>query len=293
MKIAVYGKPFEKQYAATIIQLFERLKAHQVPSIVHRSFYEFLRKQLQYTPKAEALFDTYYNMPEHIDFIFSIGGDGTFLQTVAMVRDKEIPIIGLNIGRLGFLADIQEDEIEDALLALFDKQYEIEERTLLQASTTNKAFAPFDVAMNDVAVHKKNAVSMITIHAYINDVLLNAYWADGLIIASPTGSTAYSLSVGGPIVIPSAKNFIITPIAPHNLTVRPVVVPDDSTIHLRISGRANSYLASLDSRLKVLDTAQEVTIKKAPYHVKMLKLPEHHFYATLRNKLMWGMDKRN
>lgn len=293
MKVAIYGNSFEKKYAPAIVRLFESLNARNISLIIHRTFYDFIKQQANYTPAAEALFDSYYNMNSDTKFIFSIGGDGTFLQTVSYVQDKQIPIIGLNIGRLGFLADIPEEDIDNALTAIFEERYEIEERALLQVQTSKEAFTPFNIAMNDVTIHKMNAVSMITIHAFIDDVFLNAYWADGLIISSPTGSTAYSMSVGGPIVLPNCNNFIITPIAPHNLTVRPLVVPDNSVIRLQISGRTSNYLTSLDSRLKTLDTSEEVVVQKAPFKVKILKLPGHSFYATLRNKLMWGLDKRN
>lgn len=293
MKVAIYGKSFEQKYAATIIRLFEKLEEHRFSVVMHRRFFEYIQYQLSYRPKVVSLFDSYYDMDEDISYFFSIGGDGTFLQAVSFVREKEIPIIGFNIGRLGFLADIQEDDMDDALKALIEERYEIEERALIEVLTTNQLFEPFNMAMNDVTVHKKNSVSMITIHAYLNEVFLNAYWADGLIISTPTGSTAYSMSVGGPIVLPSSESFIITPIASHNLTVRPLVVPDKTTIRLQVNGRTSSFFASLDSRMKVLNTSEEITLRKATYRVKMLKLPGHSYYTTLRNKLMWGLDKRN
>lgn len=209
---------------------------------------------------------------------------------VTIVRDSGIPLVGINCGRLGFMADIAQDEIPQALTDLFAGNFTIEERSLLKLETSrNGLFDEFNFALNEFTVHKKDSASMITIHTYLNNEYLNSYWADGLIISTPTGSTAYSLSVGGPILIPNTQNFIISPISPHNLTVRPIVVPNYHEITLRVEGRSDSYLASLDSRSSIFESSIELKIRRADFQIKVIKLKSHSFYATLRNKLMWGL----
>ncbi|WP_372644489.1 NAD kinase, partial [Ancylomarina sp.] len=217
-----------------------------------------------------------------------------FLDAVTVVQDSGIPIVGVNSGRLGFMADIAREEIPAAISDIFEGNYSIEERTLLKVQTKdNGLFKDFNYALNEFTVHKKDSASMITIHTYIDGEYLNSYWADGLIIATPTGSTAYSLSVGGPILIPNTQNFVISPISPHNLTVRPIVLPNHQEITLKVEGRSDSYLASLDSRSVSFEALNELKISKADFKIKVLKLKTHSFYSTLRNKLMWGVDKRN
>jgi NAD+ kinase len=225
--------------------------------------------------------------------MFSIGGDGTFLETSSLVRNKNIPIVGINTGRLGFLSDIPSDKISEAIDNFFDKNFTIEKRTLLKLDTDNKLFSDFNFALNDVCIHKKDATSLITIHVYINNEYLNSYWADGLIVSTPTGSTAYSMSLGGPIVVPNSENFIITPIASHNLTVRPIVINNNNELRIKVEGRSENFLVSLDSKSMLVDSTVELTIKKAPFSVNVLKFKNNSFFTTLRNKLMWGIDKRN
>jgi len=262
--------------------------------VIFESFYEFIKENSSFDPEPNSLFKSSLKKDNKLDLMFSIGGDGTFLECVSYVRDCDIPIVGINSGRLGFLANISKEDLPSALKSIFNKFYTIEERTLLEVQTSSgEQFKDFSYALNEVTVQKRDSGSMITIHVYMNDLFLNSYWADGLIISTPTGSTAYSLSVGGPIIVPGSQNFVITPIAPHNLTVRPLVVPDNNELTLKIESRAENYLASLDYHTEIIDTSVILTVKAADYKVKILKLDNISFFSTLRAKLMWGLDKRN
>ena len=294
MKIAIFGKKFNEIFYHTAKRLFKRLSDDKdIEIIIYKPFYEFLTQKVDIQIRIE-LFFTYHNdLTDDIDFVFSIGGDGTFLETVSFVRDSGIPIVGINSGRLGFLADIHKDEIINAIKAIQENRYSLEARTLISLETSNLMFKDFSYALNELSIHKKDTSSMITIHSYINDTFLNTYWADGIIISTPTGSTAYSLSVGGPIVVPNSQNFIITPIAPHNLTVRPIVVSDDNTLKFKVEGRSENFLASLDRNSEVFDSSIELIVKKANFKINVIKLQNNSFYNTLRNKLMWGLDIRN
>jgi NAD+ kinase len=225
--------------------------------------------------------------------MISIGGDGTFLETIHLVKDSGIPILGVNAGRLGFLASTQKEEIVNVLTQIKNGQYRLQTRSLLKLSSDLNLFNGEDFALNELTVHKKDSSSMITIHTYIDDLYLNSYWADGLIIATPTGSTAYSLSCGGPILVPGARDFIITPIAPHNLNVRPVVVPDSRKISLKIEGRSKEFLCSMDSRSVTIDSSTEINITKADFRINIIQTENQNFLNTIRNKMMWGLDRRN
>jgi NAD+ kinase len=240
----------------------------------------------------KGLFNSHTDLPDNADMIFSIGGDGTFLETVSLVREKGIPIVGINSGRLGFLATISQEKLLGSLDVILSKKFSVEERTLLKLDFPGAKKEDFNYALNEVSIEKVGS-TMITIHAYVNGEFLNSYWADGLIISTPTGSTAYSLSVGGPIVIPGSNDIIISPISPHNLTVRPLVIPDKDELTLRVDGRDEKYIASVDSRSVILSNKTEVRVKRAEFKIKILKLKGHSYYSTLRNKLMWGVDKRN
>jgi NAD+ kinase len=225
--------------------------------------------------------------------MFSIGGDGTFLETLTFVRDSGIPIIGINTGRLGFLANIAKTEINKAIDSLANKKIKIEKRSLISVTSQSKLFGEVNYGLNELTILKKDTSSLITINAYINGDFLNSYFADGLIVATPTGSTAYSLSCGGPLVMPCSQNFIITPIASHNLNVRPLVISDDSIITLKVEGRSSNYLVSLDSRSEVIDSSIELTLKKAEFSANLIQIENQNFFNTIRNKLLWGLDKRN
>ncbi|MDR2928773.1 MAG: NAD kinase [Cytophagaceae bacterium] len=292
LKIAVFGKRFGEPFYEKCVSLFEFLKCTSVQTFIYRPFYEFLSEEARIATKPAALFDSYSNLPE-CNLFFSIGGDGTFLDAVTIVRNRNIPIVGINTGRLGFLADISMNELPQVLPEILNGRYFIRKVELLNLETKYPYFGDINFALNELAIHKRDSSSMITIHAYLDDRLLNSYWADGLIIATPTGSTAYSLSVGGPILHPSCREFIISPIAPHNLTVRPMVVPNNVKLTLKVEGRGGKFMASLDSRSQVLDNEIELHVSKALFTISVAETTGRNFYSTLRSKLMWGADNRN
>lgn len=293
MKVAVFGKQFNKPFAKYAKLFFEILAGNKVDVIIYKPFYDFLLKEAKVKPEISGSFNKGDKLAEDTDYVFSIGGDGTFLEAISYVVRTDIPIIGINSGRMGFLANIAKDEIENALDSLFRKEYDYESRTMIQLETENNLFGDQNYALNELTIFKKDTASMITVHTYLNNTFLNSYWADGLIISTPTGSTAYSLSVGGPIVVPNSNNFIISPIAPHNLTVRPIVISDMNEITLKVEGRSQQFIASLDHRSVIFDKGAELLIKKAGYQIKLIKLKNTSYFNTLRNKLMWGFDKRN
>ena len=293
MIIAIFGINIDPTFSPDLAKLFQLLKDRQIDIYMYRPFFDFVQKHCQIQPEIAGLFSSGNDMPDDVQFLFSIGGDGTFLQSVLTLKNKSIPAVGLNLGRLGFLSDISRDDMNEAIDHILNERYEIEERSLLQMSENKGLFGDFNYALNEITVTKLDTSSMIRIHTFLNGDYLATYWADGLIISTPTGSTAYSLSVGGPILTPDSKSIIITPIAPHNLTVRPIVVPDHIPLRLQVEGRGQQFLASLDSRSEAIDFPVELHIKKADFHVRTLKLPNHSFFSTLRNKLMWGADKRN
>jgi NAD+ kinase len=228
-----------------------------------------------------------------LDFLLSIGGDGTLLDSVCVVGKKEIPILGLNTGRLGFLANVATDKIGEAIEELAKGNYQIESRVLLSLSSSKKLFHGANFALNEFTIHKKDTSSMITVHTFIDGKYLNSYWADGLIVATPTGSTGYSLSCGGPLITPGAKNFVITPVSPHNLNVRPIIVSDEAEISFEIEGRTDKFMISLDSRSTSIASEVKLSVKKEAFSAKLVKLPSYHFFDTLRQKLNWGLDLRN
>ena len=292
MKIAIYGRRINKDFFETIKSFFKYLEKNKVEICIYEPFYKFILTNAQYKPTVSSFFNEPKDLSSSTNFMFSIGGDGTFLETIYFIRDTGIPIVGINSGRLGFLADISQENVNSALQKLFDGKFSITERTLLQLQTSNNLFGDFNYALNEVTILKKDSSSMINIHTYLNNEFLNSYWVDGIIIATPTGSTAYSLSVGGPIVTPDSKNFIITPIAPHTLTVRPLIVPDNSELTFVVKGRSDNFLATLDYRSAFFDSSVELKVKKANFSIKTIKLEDHSFFTTLREKLMWGADLR-
>jgi NAD+ kinase len=292
MKTAVYARKLEKANIDYIKELFHYLKEYDFHITVFRDFYDFLINENNYKPPVEGIYTGYSDIEKDTDFVISIGGDGTFLDTLSLVRDTDIPVIGINSGKLGFLANISKEDISEAVKALCEKKFTIEKRSLIKVETEKGIFSDFDYALNDMTIQKKGS-QMITIHSYLDGEFLNTYWSDGLIIATPTGSTAYSLSAGGPILLPNTSNFIISPISPHNLTIRPIVVPDECEITLKPEGRCSKYLVSLDHRTKVIDKTMILRIKKADFYMSVLRLENSNFYGTLRTKLMWGMDRRN
>lgn len=293
MTIAIYGKAFRSDFYQYILEFFEKIKRYKVQCFIHQEFYDFLINNLNLNPHINGIFTGYEDLSPEVELIFSIGGDGTFIETVSIIRERAIPVIGINSGRLGFLANIAKEDLPNALHHIFEGRYDIEERSLIELIKPDHLFPEFNFALNEITLHKLDTASMITVQTYVDGVFLNSYWADGIIIATPTGSTAYSLSAGGPITYPGSEVFIVSPIAPHNLTVRPIVLPDNLTITCRIEGRSPRYLASLDRRSTHFEAGTEFTIKRAGFKVKMIKLAYQDFFSTLRHKLMWGADKRN
>jgi len=293
MKVAVFGTSVSEEFIPVICEFFSFLEKNKIEVQLFKPFHIFLVEELGISPYYNSFFNSYSDFDENNEYVFSVGGDGTFLHALLNIRNFEIPIVGVNSGRLGFLADISQEQIHDALGNIFNRNYSIIERSMLQVEFEGQKNLEFNFALNEMTVFKTTASSMINILAYLDKELLANYWADGLIIATPTGSTAYSLSVGGPILTPDSENFVITPLAPHNLTVRPLVVPDTYSIKLKVEGRGAHYLVSLDSRSVPVDFSTTITVKKAGFKLKTLQLYDHTFFNTLRNKLMWGIDKRN
>lgn len=292
MKVAVYGKEFQQEVAPFVHELFLELEKAHLEVIVYEPFYNFLPQQIRSNLFLRT-YNSYEELKENIDLFISVGGDGTILDATTLIRDSEIPIIGVNTGRLGFLADIAKDQIPKTIKQLLNNRFTIDQRTLIRLETEQAMFGDLNFALNEVTISRKDTTSMITISTYINDQYLNSYWADGLIISTPTGSTGYSLSCGGPIVMPASENFIITPIAPHNLNVRPLVISDKYEIKVRVDGRAKQFLVALDSRIQTIDAGLELMIKKEDFKINMIETDTQDFSSTLRNKLLWGLDKRN
>lgn len=293
MRVAIFGTSVNRDFMPILKQFFDFLKENRVEIFIYNRFYNHLKKSIGFKPDVSGFFHSHEDFNQSVNYVFSIGGDGTFLQSFLNTRSFQVPLIGVNSGRLGFLSDISQEIVIDALTDIFEGRYTIAERSLLKVELHGAPDFEFSYALNEMTVLKTDGSSMINIHSKINGEFLNSVWADGMIIATPTGSTAYSLSVGGPILTPDSENFVITPIAPHNLTVRPVVVPDTSVIELAVGGRGKQYLTSLDSRSVNVDLKTTITVKKADFKLKTLHLSDQSFYQTLRNKLMWGIDKRN
>ncbi len=293
MKVAVFGTMVSRDFVPVLNDFFGFLKKNRIEVQILRPFYDFLVKELEAEPYCSSFFNSHSDFDNANRYIFSIGGDGTFLHSVVNIRNFDIPVVGVNSGRLGFLADISEDQVQVALENIFNQNYSIVQRSMLEVDFGVQQKLDFNFALNEVTVLKTDTSSMINVLASLDKELLNNYWADGLIVATPTGSTAYSLSVGGPILTPDSENFVITPLAPHNLTIRPLVVPDNYEIALTVRGRGTQFLASIDFRSVPLDLNTVIKVKKANFKLKTLQLPDQTFFNTLRNKLMWGVDKRN
>ena len=291
MKVAIYCKRVPDEAVVSVLILVNELMSKNVKLYVNASFSDFLKsKNITGDFIVASSLEDINTAP---DILISVGGDGTILDTITAIGDSEIPIVGFNTGRLGFLANNAKEEAKQIVEMLLRGDYELEQRSLLSLKTDDKLFGNNNFALNELTVHKKDSSSMMTIHTYINNEYLNSYWADGLIIATPTGSTAYSLSCGGPILIPQSKNFVINPIAPHNLSARPIIVPDDVEIKLRIEGREDEFLATLDSRTRTISNDTDLKIVKSKFYINLVKFEGQNFYNTIRNKLLWGIDKRN
>lgn len=292
MKVAIYGQNYVKETTQKAVEQLLDVLLRKEANVFFET--EFIKTQNSAIQNSSAIrkFD---KLDESFDLLISVGGDGTILRAVTYVRDLGVPIVGINTGRLGFLATIQIDDIETALTEIFKGDYKISERSLLSVSTDpeHEDILKTNFALNEIAISRKNTTSMITVDTHLNGKYLTSYWADGLILSSPTGSTGYSLSCGGPVIAPDAKSFAITPIAPHNLSARPLIITDSTTVTLKVNGREDQFLMSLDSRIVTLSNSTTVTIKKADFVVKMVELLDESFLETLRKKLLWGEDRRN
>jgi len=293
MKIAIYGQYYKVEDKKYLEELLSLLNKYTIEFVFEKNYYAGLKMHVE-VPSAKT-FSSYKELNNSFDFMFTIGGDGTILRAVTFIRNSNIPIVGINTGRLGFLATVQKDEIANAIELLLNEQYIVKERSLLSVTTVPKieSLASLNFALNEVSVNRKNTASMITIETYLDNEYLTSYWADGLIIATPTGSTGYSLSCGGPIITPQAKSFAITPIAPHNLNARPLVIPDDTTVNFKVSGREDKFFLSLDSRITTINSNTEVQVEKSEFNLKMVQINQQTFIKTLREKLLWGQDTRN
>lgn len=294
MKIAIFGQYYQSNTIEIISKVIHVLEEKGAEIFFIQSFWTVLNENHTFSESFKT-FKDHTDLDDDFDFLVSVGGDGTILRAATLVRDKNIPIVGVNAGRLGFLATVQEENIETFLPKLFSNDYQISKRTLLslKCSPSNRDLEDINFALNEITVSRKDTTSMITIETYLNDEYLNSYWADGLIIATPTGSTGYSLSCGGPVLMPENSSLVITPIAPHNLTARPLVIPDNIEIKLTISGREDQFLVSLDSRITTVTKETSLTINKAPFEINMVEFFEEGFLKTIRKKLLWGEDKRN
>ena len=294
MKIAIYGQYYLNSTEPIIKDIFVFFKKNNVELIIESAFLEMLYEK-NIIHETYPTFSSHNELDSSFDMLISIGGDGTILRAATLVRNSGVPILGINAGRLGFLATVQKEKIDSFLQFVIDKKYSIYKRALLslECSPEKEAIHEINFAINEITVSRKDTTSMITIETYLNDEFLNSYWADGLIISTPTGSTGYSMSCGGPILTPEVKSLVITPIAPHNLNARPLVIPDNTEIKLRVTGREDQYLVSLDSRVTTVKNESILVIKKNPFEINMIEIPEETFLKTLRNKLLWGEDKRN
>ncbi|MDG1333047.1 MAG: NAD kinase [Crocinitomicaceae bacterium] len=292
MNVAIYGQRVTKQTSPHFMEFLGVLKDFGWNPIVHTDLKEILVKKIGLSDKTDE-FSSYKDLQSGIDLSFSIGGDGTFMKNVKYVRDSGVPVLGINTGRLGFLANVSRDSIQEAMDLVHNKNYVHQKRSMIKVDTEDNIFGDDNVALNEIVLQKKDTSTMITVHAELEGKYLNSYWADGLIVATPSGSTAYSLSCGGPIITPGCQVHILTPIAPHNLNVRPMVVPDHMPIKLSVEGRSRKYLASLDGHSMSIRQGEELIVSKADYMINVIKFEDNNFLDTIRNKMLWGIDKRN
>lgn len=293
MLIALYNRNFDAEDIEVLQHIIHQLELYKVQLIFYKDFYERIKDRVKISNPPKYLFTDRHDLPVETDILLSLGGDGTLLDTVCFITNNNIPIIGINFGRLGFLSAISTDELSEAIQSLINGSYSIEKRSLIQLDSSIPLFNDTPFALNEFTIHRKDSSSMIKIHTYLNGEFLNSYWADGLIVATPTGSTGYSLSCGGPVVFPQANNFIITPVAPHNLNLRSIVVPDTSVISFEVEGRSDYFLSTLDSRSESITSEVQLAIHKANFTISLIRPHDHNFLKTIRQKLYWGIDKRN
>jgi len=291
IKVAIYGKRYNEEMILTFVELFNRLKYYKSIIFIYKALYDYIVLS-GIKPDIEGIFENEEEVLPDFNYFFSLGGDGTFLESALFVKNKNIPVVGINSGRLGFLANIPKNAISQSVDYLYACNYEIEGRSLIEVVKGSSFFPKTTFALNDVTIQKSGS-SLITVHAYIDGAFVCSYWTDGLIVSTPTGSTAYSLSVGGPIMAPDCENFIISPIASHNLSVRPLVISDKHEVLLKVEARNNKFLVSLDHNTIELSSEHEISLKKAPFSIKVLKFKHLGFFDTIREKLSWGKDIRN
>ncbi len=292
MKAAIYSRILEDEQLEDVQLFFDELARLQITPVIFHSYFEQLLNRVRLPENADT-FALAEDITAEIEFIISLGGDGTLLDTVTLVRNKPVSIMGINFGRLGFLASIGRNEMTAALKALANRSYVVDKRTMIHLDADLPLFGNVPYALNEFAVHKRDTASMIKIHTYLNGEFLNTYWADGLIVATPTGSTGYSLSCNGPIVFPESGSFVITPVAPHNLNVRPIIVPDNHIISFEIESRSENIICALDSRREIVGKNVQLAVRKEDFCISLLRLGENNFLQTLHNKLTWGLDRRN
>ena len=289
MKFALFGNTYQAKKSAHVIRLLSILKQYNAVVYINREFYHFLVDEQKMDIQAAGVFE---GNDFEADMVLSMGGDGTFLKAASYVGNKNIPILGINTGRLGFLADVSPEEMEDTFKDIYNHNYKVEDRSVLQVISNGQPLKGYPCGLNEIAVHKRDSSSKITIHTSINGAYLTTYQADGLVIATPTGSTAYSLSIGGPVIVPHSNTIAITPVAPHSLNVRPIVINDDWEITLDVESRSHNFLVAIDGRSETCREGTRLSIRKADYNIKVVKRPNHVFFHTLRDKMMWGADGR-
>lgn len=292
MKVAIYSRVIESDQQSDLQELFGELTRNNIKAVIYSPFFETVRNCFKHADAVQ-VFHASEDLDESIDFLISLGGDGTMLDTVTLVRNKNIPILGINFGRLGFLAGIGRKALHTAVRSLVNRTYVIDKRTLIHLDGDKLLFNGMPYGLNEFAIHKTDTSPMIKIHTYLNGEFLNTYWADGVIVSTPTGSTGYSLSCGGPVVFPESGSFVITPVAPHNLNVRPIVVPDNNIISFEVEGRTDNFLCALDSRKEIVDKKILLAVRRESFNISLVRLNENNFLQTLREKLSWGMDTRN
>jgi NAD+ kinase len=292
MRIAIYNRVFEPEDVALFKHLFDAIEKHQGIPLVFDDLLNRLKGKIEFPVNTETFSDK-SPLPPKTKFVISCGGDGTMLDTVKFVRDSQIPILGINLGRLGFLASTSNTEIDFAIESLNKDAFLLDPRTLIHLDSSIPIFDEVPFALNEFSIHRKDSSSLIKIHTYLNGEFLCTYWADGLIVATPTGSTGYSLSCGGPIIFPQANSFVITPVAPHNLNVRPLIISDNSIVSFEVEGRAEKFLCTLDARSEAIDSRVSLAVKKENFAINLVRLEGQNFLHTLQTKLYWGVDRRN
>ncbi|MBC7848791.1 MAG: NAD kinase [Chitinophagaceae bacterium] len=292
MKVAIYSRAVDYDQQGEVQQMLEELVNENVETMIYQPFFEKIQGALLVSGDF-SVFNKAADLDESVDFLISLGGDGTLLDTITLVRDKNIPVLGINFGRLGFLASLGRDELHSAVQSLLTRTMITDKRSLIHLDADIPLFGEVPYGLNEFAIHKTDTSPMIKIHTYLNGEFLNTYWADGLIVSTPTGSTGYSLSCNGPILFPDSSSFVITPVAPHNLNVRPIVVPDTNIISFEVEGRADQFICALDSRKEIVNKQVQLAVRREDFTVSLIRLNENNFLQTLRSKLSWGLDTRN